>query len=1277
MTYSYRGPINQPLSEIETQAIENQTNAVPQAEQMLEEDEKKRQAQLKATEQQRAKDAQDNREAVKKPNNPVVEGMREVGTAVVGAGIDLAEGIGATAEQTVKGQLMNPDFTPTWLQVDDNVEPMNKTIWGQMIRTVGEFGLGSLLLRKGAKGAAKVPIPGVKQAGKFIGGTGSTKRGNVARDVVRGAIVQNLSSQAEEENLSNLAKDVFPWFPDALAIDDNDNPLIKRAKNMLEGAGLDMVADLIGAGAKALIARRQNRTARAVEALEAKDPAAATEAIAADTNGKALALYNADVFKSQTNRQKNFDEMAQSRFEKDPDGVKGPDPYINSPLYDSYEKAAFSIDTKDGLTKALLDVYKIDTDPRFRDGRPERVYTESALENRLAGEDKVRRGVIEQLAKKLGKEETFKGEVNGVRVTRQEYKNLAVARALDILDEFSDPEDLEAFQAKLLDNSAVAVQTINGKRVSYLATENLMAAELYINITAGELADLATGEFSLRGAVDVKHQENMLLRRMDFLLRETKKAKFIWGQTGNAMQEGGVKLLNDVDVEQSLKKIDADTAALIDTMRQLRDNGDDKMLKLFIDASRASNGDVNTLTKLDAYAREKVGLGKWGNADNAVVRGFISTFTNSVLSSWKTSMRAWVGTGTAVALRPITLYAGGLMRGDARLQAKALHQMAVFYEGFGESWAMANKAWKNFINHESIPYQGMIQENFAFHKTDEWKQLGAWVEERGSLGDKAGYRMAHWMSAFNNSPFVSYSMGTMGAGDAANRTIIGRMELKSRAFDKAWDSSAGKVDGNLIRKYEEELRSSIFNKDGIVTDRAATLAGDEASLTTELGGKFQQLDNLIQENPYLKPFFLFPRTGINALKYSLSYSPIGVNGALRRIPGINGFLKEVDEVMNVTTDNMEAVMTKYGITDLAAAQAMYEGRIAVGTAFTMGAIGLYLNSSATGNGPADKETRNAWVQAGWKPRSIRIGSVWVGYDSLDPFAGLLALVADIGDNSDQMGSLFTETWFQRISYMVAMHLTNKSFLAGLQPIAEILSAGGGGGEINRTASMLLNNAVPYSSLRKELAEAFNPGMRELEDNFWDAIKNRNPGLKDTLPMKVDIIDGTPLKVYDPMTRFFNALVPYQMNLNWDETREMLRLSGYDMRTTLSTNSNGDKLDNFARARMQNEMGKENIHKQLTALFNTPAYRESFELAKEVRGRGIPSNQWPIDASFHIQAIKGIFERAKNIAEARINAADGVTDAVRQSQYRDLGKDAAKRGDEATARQFAELLNLNK
>ena len=469
------------------------------------------------------------------------------------------------------------------------------------------------------------------------------------------------------------------------------------------------------------------------------------------------------------------------------------------------------------------------------------------------------------------------------------------------------------------------------------------------------------------------------------------------------------------------------------------------------------------------------------------------------------------------------------------------------------------------------------------------------------------------------------------------------------------------------------MRSLVFDKDGIVTDQAAKMAGDEAALTTDLSKNFQQLDNLINQFPPLKAFFMFPKTSINALKYAFSFNPLGTT--LTKVPILNTFLQEVDEVMNVTPDTLEAVMTKYGIKDIEAAKAMYEGRAAFGQLVTFSAAGLYLSGGLTGNGPHDKETRNAWIQAGWKPRSIKVGGVWIGYDSIDPFASLLAMVADIGDNSDQLGQTFTETWYERVSYVIAMNLTNKSFMQGIQPLAEILSAGGVGAQAARVPAMFLNNAIPFSSLRKEIAEGMNPGMRELEDNFVDFIKNRNPGFKGTLPYKRDVLNGKPLRLYEPMVRFANIISPFQINPDWSETRELLRLSGFDIAMTLKTDSKGNKLNAEQRSRMQNEMGSEGIESQLDQLFKTEAYLKSYEFARELRNRGIPSDQWPIEANYHTQAIKQIFNTAKANAEARIRLTDGETDAVRKAQSLSVAKEAAKAGDFDRARSYLNLTEM--
>lgn len=1257
MTSSYSGPKAIPISAEESQAQFDAYNALDVVEAQTEEEKKKKQATAK---QDQAKAQQKQAESKQKQQEPTGVGgaLKEVGTAIVGAGIDAVEGVGANVQQTLTGQVNNPDFTPTWLQVDDKVEPINKTWWGNIIRGVGEFGLLSAATRK-----AGGKLPG--KAGSVLGGTG------IRSELVRGVVVGNLSSQSQGDNLSRTLADAFPWMPDVLATNDADSPLMKRFKNTVEGLGLDFVFDAVAGGIKGLRAKGQ---ADRAELLAKQAQIQAGEPVQLrDNSDVAVRVADAEIKTNQAARQANFDEMAESRLADDPEGLKGPDPYVNSPLYDRNENPVMSV-RKDSLERALLDAYKIDADPRYRDGRAESLFTEAALEKRLAGESESRRKIIESVAKRLGNDDTFKGEVNGIRVTRQEYRNLAVARALDTIDEFADPEDLEAFKAKLL--SQPATQTIGGKSVNYMNAENLAAAELLLNVTAGEYSDIATAARSVRGVLDTTAQEDMVLRRMEFLLKETKKAKFIWGQTGNQMKEGGIALLSKADIDVATKQIDADVTATLGTLKQLRDQGDDTLLQHFIDAASISNGKIQTLVDLDNYMKDRIW--KWNgptSEQGGIARGFVSTFVNSVLSGPKTVLRAWTGTSLAVALRPITLYTGGLVRGDDRLKAKALHQMAVWHEGAGEALTLFSKAWKAHLSGEGMPYSNFAGNTDALHLTDRWKALGDWVETRGTDGDKAGYRIATALSRMNNFPLVNYTMGLMGAGDAANRTILGRMELKNMAFDRAWKETNGNINAQLVRKYEDEMRNLVFDKDGMVTDFGAQMAGDEAALTTDLSGNFQRLETLFNENPLLKPFFMFPKTGINALKYAFSFNPLGT--AVARVPILNGFLKEVDEILNVRPDNLESVMTKYGIKDIEAAQAMYEGRIAFGQVVTLSAAGLYLSGGLTGNGPHDKETRNAWIQSGWKPRSIRIAGTWVGYDSIDPFASLLAMVADVGDNSDQLGQTFTETWYERISYVIAMNLTQKSFLSGIQPLAEILSAGGVGAQANKTVAMFANNIIPFSSLRKEIAEGFNPGMRELEDNFLEYIANRNPGFKGNLPYKNDVLNGQPLRLYDPMTRFVNIVSPFQVNPDWNQTRDLLRRSGFDVAYTLRTDSKGVKLSAADRSKLQNEMGKEGIEKKLDKLFGTKAYLDSYELAREVRAKGIPSTQWPISAFYHTKAIEAIFREAKANAETRIQLREGNTQASLQARTASVAKEAAKAGDTDTARKYAELINMVK
>ena len=140
--------------------------------------------QLQKQEQQKQLQAAEAAKTPEQKKKEAADGanpLQEVGTAVVGAGIDFVEGLGATAEGVTSGQILNPEFKPTWLQVTDDQEPMNKTAWGNVLRTIGEFGLG-FAATGGLGHLGKVSkVPGLIQVGRYFADPKVTKLGQDAQ----------------------------------------------------------------------------------------------------------------------------------------------------------------------------------------------------------------------------------------------------------------------------------------------------------------------------------------------------------------------------------------------------------------------------------------------------------------------------------------------------------------------------------------------------------------------------------------------------------------------------------------------------------------------------------------------------------------------------------------------------------------------------------------------------------------------------------------------------------------------------------------------------------------------------------------------------------------------------------------------------------------------------------------------------------------------------------------------------------------------------------------
>jgi hypothetical protein len=1220
------------------------------------------------------------------PPNPV----QEIGTAVVGAGIDAVEGVGATAEATLTGKMLDPNFKPTWLQVADEKEPMNRTVWGNLLRGVGEYALLYGVLGKAAKGAKVLRVPGANPLSKALASDAAkSTAGKVVREATKGAIkgaaADFVSSYSTGETLSTGLNEMFPMVPDWLVTKENDTPLERKVKNVVEGLGLGAITDVAFAWRAASKAAKEipvpkEESLKAFQKTE-KDLNRVNNLIAqkastinpdgkltpdqnaflreTDAEWNGLLQARSDLNKqykelhdsispdaiasvkakdSADRRQANFNEKVETTLADDPEGLT-PNAWVNSPLFDQPDKALFSPAGKGGMYKSLLESYRMENDGILSGGRRPSLYTESALEKRLSQFNPERKKAIEDVAKQLNKElesasstQAAEGFKKGLDV--RQLQVLSTAKYIDIIDELGDsPADIEKLRAMLMDDKATQFDYMSGKNDPYLGLASHRAAEMLINTSAGEISDLAQAGRSIDGVLDNSRQVEAVLNRMKFLLMETGKAKYIKGFALNALK------VNPSEFASGLAKRETEVAQYIDGLKNLFQQ-DPSMIKSYLDIMSLADGNVKALDEMYQFAKDKVFnwnsfIGRDGSK-SAFVDALTSIMYNSVLSGPKTIMRAAMGNTLITFTRPVQAIMGGVLAGDQKAAAMGFATLRTSFEAIGEAWTVAKKAWSAGKNNlEDIPY--LSTGRLPATMTDQWKNVGAVIDKEGTAADKAMYHLTTTLYDFNNWIGVKYPMTAMNAIDAGTSVIMGRVDAKLQAFSKAWDETGGNVSKELVDKYDNEFRSKIFDhKAQMIKSEYAARVADETGLKLPLEGKIGQLENFISNTPAVRPFFLFMKTGWNALTLVQKHTPI-----LARFNG------EVADVLKASADNLDSV-SKYGITNpaqLIEAQAVMRGRIATGYMTVGSAIGLYMSGGLTGNGPADREDLNAWIQSGWRPRSIRMGDTWLSYDSLEPFTSFLSMVADIGDNSNSLGQTATENWYRKVGYLIGMNVSNKSFLAGLGPLNEVLSMNPAQSAV--WVSNVANNQLPWSGARNELANIFNPGMREL-DKDWrkglQTIANRNPLVKNSLPQKFDILDGSVVREFDPLTRLFNSVSPIQINFKDNDTRRMLRESGYDISFTLASDSNKNKLDAKTRSRLQNLMGQQGIEQKLEKLFNDPNVKAEMATYRKFRDLGIRSATGEdgdkdkgvdVKDSFFYERIDRIFRQAKKAAEVQL------------------------------------------
>ena len=809
-----------------------------------------------------------------------------------------------------------------------------------------------------------------------------------------------------------------------------------------------------------------------------------------------------------------------------------------------------------------------------------------------------------------------------------------------------------------------------GKQVIYSnvtpATANaldLVAGDLLrklrdTGIMSREIEDI----FNLK---DVDGPIQTMVEQLIGVVRTTKMARYAAGQTLKEFDLSSPSarkaMFKDVD-----KQVKEHIKSLQLAVQLAGKTGDDSLLNGIREMISQANhpSDVESLM---TFLRTKMRGGELNGTKKTgeLVRQLGMVMTNSVLSGPKTPMRAIMGTSSAVFLRPMAQMAGAALSGNGKVYREALADVNGMIQSIPESF----KLFKSKLNSYWSGDIADIKTRFVEKTTGDsnWEAMKYLIEKEGTDADKGIFFLANIARSANDNKFLTYSTKIMAATDDAFGYILGRGRLRAKAYRQVLDEAGGEfgnVTPEMVAKAESNFVDSIFDAEGGLKDEYIKGAKREATLTQELQGFAKGLNTVFENQPWARPFFLFARTGVN-----------GLNLTAKHTPGFNFLVEEWNDIAFAKPGDFSKVK-KYGIEtaqDLANARAIQNGRLAMGSGVIFLAGQKFLSGELHGNGPADRTKRQMWIDAGWRPRTIKFGDAWVSYDAFEPFNQILSIIGDIGDHQELMGEEWATDNFQKLSLVIAQGITSKSYMAGLQQFIELFS--GRPGQINRMIAQLANNTLPLSSFRNELGKVFTPYTRELGSDIESSIRNRNLVTEvlaaEPLAIKYDMLTGQPIKDHDFITRMFNAFSPVQLNMDYSPGRKLLFDSGFDLRTSTYYAPDGTNLSQSPRLRslFQEAIGKQNLLLKLDKLAQNPGILESIKEMEYDRDNGLRH----IDPKkyAHNVRISRMFTRAKEIAWNQIKSDPRIQKLIQEERQKEL--DAIR----ANKRSVNTVINMRK
>jgi len=1215
---------------------------------------------------------------------------------------DIASGA-MVSEIQQKGQ-----YTPGFNPLGGDLNPITKTWWGQFIRTGVHFGT--------------MAIPIVGWGGAVAKGTGVFAKAaqmTVASSnwLVKGAsigAVQDLFSEySQDANGLQVLRDRFGFIDTPCTTNDGDHPALQTVKAVCEGMGIgppiestfraigrvrfkkgltnnptnDVLkkVDAIQSGkllkaeraAKVVVEKTLRDTTRQklfnkgidFDKLKPETQIEQMQKVQKASKGNKFSTWSpewednmARAERKLLENQKSIEAQALEKAE-----VESSDPSVrghnNKPVVKPWQGSPNSTTNPyDGLKTLKRIEYEWSS---MDEGSVGSLVTPAAAEA-LAEAGSGAKGINNKIAKELFGDPRYQKLLTDLAQKGESIQSVygdAFERMQEIIGGRNSGDlPTDEFWKPIIERSGLKDGWATWATEEVLAA-NLIQESLFKQLRARAIAARELIDFDNLDDADgpLKYiRDNLIVGQ-----EQIQRSRFLLGGEYDEMlkQKGGKKLANQhlLDIHQQAKN-------QVDMMFDLAWQApSDDLLRAFLEAFSMSNK-INHWQDFDAYMKHKL-LGHTGpdgvRNTGALVKELQGVMVNSLLSGPKTPIRAIMGTSTATFLRPASQILGGAGRflgtgftDDSTLR-NGLAELNAMRQAIPESWDY----FKHRLNGYWAGELSTVKNRYAEYTLDDqqWDLMKYWAEDSGraSDGETGAFRLANVSRWHNQSNWFAYTMKLLAATDDGLTMILARARSRSKALMGAMEAQTQglipDINPAVIREYEARLQDEIFDPNtGVVNDNLLAYARGEVTLTKDLTGWGQVLDTMFSTYPQTKPFYMFARTGINGLELTMKHTP-----------GFNLFVKEFRDIALARPDNLDTVI-KYGIEnvqELKNAKDLQMGRLAIGSGIIFSAGQAYLDGKLTGNGPTDLKTRRAWEAAGWKPRQVQLGGVWVGHESLEPFTSILSFIADLGDNQRLLGDEYVERGLTSAALALSKGMITKTYLQGLTSLTDLFS--NNPKKIERIIPNILNGFVPSSTLRNDIGKVLNPYMKELNSDFEDTLRSRNQlmeyvvGEDDRLPIKYDILNGSPINDWNVPTRLFNFISPVSINFDQSPGRKFLFRSQFNINLATTTAPNGISLSENAelRSEFQRQIGIQNLELQLEKLSKRPSVIKSLKIMEQ----DIAANRHKVKPGLnpmsyqHNKLISQLFREAKIKAWARMKTNPNVIrlmEAARQQQIAD-------------------------